>query len=112
VGVAVAVAAHPAIGDGIGQLETAPARARDEIGAHVEALWATTELRERSPTVADEVSGGLHSIGVLAAALVDVDRDLREAFAKVFGRALEAPLPLGVPPDAAAPSAASRWGAP
>lgn len=85
-----------AISDGLGALETSPARARAEIGAHIEALWATTELRERSPTVADEVSGGLHSVGILASALVDVDVDLREAFAKVYARPLDAPLPLGV----------------
>ncbi len=68
----------------------------EQIGAHIEALWGTAELRERSPTVADEVSGGLHSISVLNDAVVDVDRDLKRAFFKHFGRQLNAPLPIGL----------------
>ena len=72
---------------------------REQIGARIEALWGTAELRERSPTVADEVSGGLRYIAVVADALADIDRDLRRAFAARFGRPLDpaaAPLPLGL----------------
>jgi len=69
---------------------------RDAIAAHIEALWATAELRERSPTVADEVTGGLRSMAILGEALADVDRDLRRAFQRSFKRPLQASLPLGL----------------
>ncbi len=69
---------------------------RDAIAAHIEALWATAELRERSPTVADEVTGGLRSMSILGEALADVDRDLRRAFERSFKRPLRATLPLGL----------------
>ena len=69
---------------------------RDAVAAHIEALWATAELRERSPTVHDEVTGGLRSIAILGEALKDVDRDLRRAFERCFHRPLQATLPLGL----------------
>ncbi len=69
---------------------------RERIAARVEALFGTAELRDRSPTVQDEVKGGLAYVSVLAAALVDVEQSLRRAFATHFGRPLQAGLPLGL----------------
>ncbi len=79
---------------GLGDRDHDGARAR--IAAHVEALFGTAELRDRAPTVHDEVNGGLHYVGVLADAVVDVDRAMRAAFLACFGRPLAAPLPLGL----------------
>ena len=70
---------------------------RSEIGAYVEALWGTLELRHRAPTVQDEVKAGLHYVGVLADAMTHVERDLRVAFAKHYGRAERIRLPLSLP---------------
>jgi len=69
---------------------------RDRIGGHVEALFATAELRDRAPTVQDEVKGGLAYVSVLATAMVDVEASLQRAFATHFGRPLRAGLPLGL----------------
>ena len=69
---------------------------KERIAARVEALFGTAELRDRAPTVQDEVKGGLAYVSVLAAAMVDVEQSLRRAFATHFGRALQAPLPLGL----------------
>lgn len=82
------------IADDVPQLEDDTARVR--IAAHIEALWGTLELRGRSPTVHDEVKAGLHYVGVLANAMTDVERDLRESFARCFGRPLRAELPLSL----------------
>ncbi|MDP2343477.1 MAG: phosphoenolpyruvate carboxylase [Deltaproteobacteria bacterium] len=69
---------------------------RERIAARVEALFGTAELRDRAPTVQDEVKGGLAYVSVLARAMVDVEQALRSAFSVHFGRALNAPLPLGL----------------
>lgn len=57
----------------------------DRIGAHVEALWRTPELRHLKPTVLDEVKGGLHYISSIAQALPILQRDLNIAFQNVYG---------------------------
>jgi phosphoenolpyruvate carboxylase len=71
---------------------------REEVGARVrariEALWGTLELRRTSPTVMDEVKGGLHYVDVIATALPEVERALSLAFEAVYGAPLEKPLPL------------------
>jgi phosphoenolpyruvate carboxylase len=60
------------------------------ITAHVEALWATPQLRARRPEVRDEVKAGLAYIEVIAGVLPDLDFDLREAFLHVFAEPLGA----------------------
>ncbi|MBM4281033.1 MAG: phosphoenolpyruvate carboxylase [Deltaproteobacteria bacterium] len=55
------------------------------VRARIEALWGTLELRRTSPTVLDEVKGGLHYVDAIAAALPHVERDLHAAFAGVYG---------------------------
>jgi len=87
-----------AIADALGRAggDDDEARAWAEIGGHIEALWSTAELRERAPTVADEVSSGLAAMAVLRSAVTAVDADLRAAFARRFGRPLTAPLPIGL----------------
>ena len=83
-----------AIADAVATLDEPSTRAR--VGGHVEALWSTLPLRERAPTVTDEVNAGLHHVGVLVDALPDVERDLRTAFQGRFRRPLRAPLPLAL----------------
>ena len=68
--------------------------AAERIAAHVEALWATPELRHLKPTVLDEVKGGLHYLGSIAQALPVLQHDLMRAFKDVYGRHSEARLPL------------------
>ncbi len=54
--------------------------AQDRVAAHVEAMWATPELRHLKPTVQDEVKGGLNYMGAIAGALPELQRDLGRAF--------------------------------
>jgi phosphoenolpyruvate carboxylase len=68
--------------------------ALERVAAHVEALWGTPELRRLSPTVQDEVKGGLTYVASIAGALPELQRDLTRAFARVYGRATDARLPL------------------
>ncbi|WP_034384493.1 phosphoenolpyruvate carboxylase [Deinococcus sp. YIM 77859] len=68
--------------------------ALERVAAHVEALWGTPELRRLKPTVLDEVKGGLHYVASIAQALPELQRDLRRAFQRVYGRATSAVLPL------------------
>ena len=82
------------ITDTVPELESAAGRAT--IGAHIEALWSTLQLRERAPTVHDEIKAGLHHVGVLSDALPEVERELRAAFRAHFGEDLAAPLPLSL----------------
>ncbi len=58
------------------------------ITAHVEALWATPQLRARRPEVKDEVKAGLAYVDVIAGVLPELDFDLRDAFMHVFAEAL------------------------
>ena len=58
------------------------------ITAHVEALWATPQLRARRPEVKDEVKAGLAYLDVIAGVLPELDFDLRDAFMHVFAEAL------------------------
>lgn len=83
-----------AITDEVPALDEANARAR--IGAHIESLWSTLQLRERAPTVHDEINAGLHHVAVLAAALPEVDADLRAAYSRQFREPLTASLPLSL----------------
>jgi phosphoenolpyruvate carboxylase len=62
--------------------------------AHVEALWGTLELRRVQPTVHDEVLGGLAYVPVIASVLPDLERELRAAFARVYGETAPLELPL------------------
>lgn len=68
--------------------------AQDRVAAHVEAMWATPELRHLKPTVQDEVKGGLNYMGAIAGALPELQRDLGRAFVSVYGQPSEAQLPL------------------
>lgn len=66
-----------------------------EVTAHVEALWTTPQLRDRTPSVADEVKAGLSHVGVIASVLPRLERDLAASFARVFGEPLgDVALPL------------------
>lgn len=64
------------------------------VTAHVEALWSTPWLRDRQPTVRDEVNAGLAYVDVIANVLPDLERELEQAFAKVFGEPARLPVPL------------------
>jgi len=66
----------------------------EEIAAHVEALWSTPPLRQRQPTVNDEVNAGLAYVDVLSSVLPGLERELNAAFAEVFGPAQPLSLPL------------------
>jgi phosphoenolpyruvate carboxylase len=68
--------------------------ALERVRARIEALWSTLELRRTSPTVLDEVKGGLHYVDSIAAALPEVERELQSAFAAVFGPSAPVRLPL------------------
>ncbi|MCC6527550.1 MAG: phosphoenolpyruvate carboxylase [Polyangiaceae bacterium] len=83
-----------AIAREFGTLEAPASEAR--ITAHVEALWGTLELERVEPTVRDEVVSGLGYVAVIASVLPALERELRAAFPRVFGRetALELPLAL------------------
>ncbi|MGI8748336.1 MAG: phosphoenolpyruvate carboxylase, partial [Deinococcus sp.] len=70
------------------------AEASARIGAHIEALWSTPELRRLKPTVLDEVKGGLSYVSVIAQALPQLQHDLETAFQEVYGRETQATLPL------------------
>jgi phosphoenolpyruvate carboxylase len=60
-----------------------PAGARRRLLATVQELWATDELRATSPTVQDEVRGGLlHFATTLATTVPQIYRDLEEALAE------------------------------
>ncbi len=69
---------------------------KEQIAARVEAILGTAELRDRQPTVGDEVKGGLAYVSVLATAMVDVEQSLLRSFAARFGRPLRVGLPLGL----------------
>ena len=64
------------------------------ITAHVEAMWNTLELRRLSPSVLDEVKGGLGYLDIIARALPELEAELRLAFERVYGRTTDATLPL------------------
>ncbi len=66
----------------------------EEITAHVEALWSTPPLRQRQPTVHDEVNAGLAYVDVLSSVLPSLERELNAAFVQVFGPAPALALPL------------------
>ncbi len=70
------------------------ARSTERVLAHVEALWGTLELRRAQPTVHDEVRGGLAYVPVIASVLPDLERELRSAFAGVYGEDAPLSLPL------------------
>ncbi len=65
-----------------------------ELAAHVEALWSTPQLRDRQPTVRDEVNAGLAYVEVIASVLPQLERDLEESFEKVFKEKVSLALPL------------------
>ena len=68
--------------------------ARRRLLATVQELWATDELRATSPTVQDEVRGGLlHFSSTLAQTVPRIYRDLEEALAEAYPSEL-----LRVPP--------------
>jgi phosphoenolpyruvate carboxylase len=67
--------------------EDAPG-ALERVTAHVEALWSTPQLRARKVSVNDEVKAGLVYIEVIAGVMEELDRDLRDAFARAFGEPL------------------------
>ena len=79
----------PELGDE-GSAEEATLR----VAAHIEAMWATPELRRLKPTVQDEVKGGLSYLPIIAQALPRLQRDLERAFVHVYGRHSDARLPL------------------
>ncbi|TSA84489.1 phosphoenolpyruvate carboxylase [Deinococcus detaillensis] len=64
------------------------------VAAHIEAMWATPELRRLKPTVQDEVKGGLSYLPTIAQALPRLQRDLERAFVHVYGQRSDAKLPL------------------
>ncbi len=66
----------------------------EEITAHVEALWSTPQLRNRQPTVRDEVNAGLAYVEVIASVLPQLERDLETSFERVFGQKARLLLPL------------------
>lgn len=66
----------------------------EEIAAHVEALWNTPPLRQRQPTVNDEVNAGLAYVDVLASVLPGLERELNASFTEVFGASQPLSLPL------------------
>lgn len=66
----------------------------EEITAHVEALWSTPQLRNRQPTVRDEVNAGLAYVEVIASVLPQLERDLENSFERVFGQKASLSLPL------------------
>ena len=68
--------------------------AQQQVAAHIEALWHTPELRRLSPTVLDEVKGGLNYIGTIAAALPKLRRDLDSAVQAAYRGVNTQPLPL------------------
>lgn len=70
------------------------ADAGERVRARVEALWGTLELRRTSPTVLDEVKGGLHYVDAIAAALPQVERELAAAFQRAYGVSPRRHLPL------------------
>jgi phosphoenolpyruvate carboxylase len=61
------------------------ARRQDRLRERITLLWLTEEVRDRRPTVLDEVRGGLHT---LEASLIDVvpqlERDFDEALARYY----------------------------
>jgi phosphoenolpyruvate carboxylase len=62
-----------------------PETARRRLLATVQELWATDELRATSPTVQDEVRGGLlHFSTTLAETVPRIYRDLEEALADAY----------------------------
>ncbi len=70
-------------------------RALAGITAHVEALWSTPQLRERSPAVHDEVNAGLAYVEVIASVLVELEGDMHASFERVFGEPMgQQRLPL------------------
>jgi phosphoenolpyruvate carboxylase len=70
------------------------AEARRRIRATVEELWGSDELRAVSPTVLDEVRGGLvYFVSTLAETVPVVYRDLEEALAEAYPAE-----PIVVPP--------------
>ncbi|MBL8953783.1 MAG: phosphoenolpyruvate carboxylase [Myxococcaceae bacterium] len=68
----------------------------EPITAHVEALWSTPWLKDRHPTVRDEVNGGLAYLDVISAVLPRLERDLEARFEKVFGEKAVLHLPLSL----------------
>ena len=77
-------------------LSDRPFAVKEQIAARVEAILGTAELRDRPPTVFDEVKGGLIYVSVLATAMVDVEQSLLRSFQARFGRPLRGGLPLGL----------------
>lgn len=73
-----------------------PLAVKEQIAARVEAILGTAELRDRQPTVGDEVKGGLAYVSVLATAMVDVEQSLLRSFQARFGRPLRVGLPLAL----------------
>lgn len=76
--------------------DLADSDALERVTAHVEALWSTLELRHVQPTVRDEVQGGLAYVPVIASVLPSLARDLRRAFASVYGEDASLRLPLAL----------------
>ncbi len=81
-----------AISNLVPQLESP--QAVDRLTAHVEALWSTPQLRDRQPTVRDEVNAGLAYVEVIASVLPDLERELERSFRAVFGEPARLALPL------------------
>jgi len=77
--------------DGVGK----PGATEARITAHIEALWTTPQLRERRPSVRDEVNAGLAYVDVIGSVLPALERDMKAAFEAVFHEPLgDVPLPL------------------
>ncbi len=76
------------VSDLLYKLDANTSGALARITAHVEALWATPQLRARRPEVEDEVKAGLAYIEVIAGVLPELDFDLRDAFMHVFAEPL------------------------
>ncbi|MBL9038857.1 MAG: phosphoenolpyruvate carboxylase, partial [Archangium sp.] len=66
----------------------------EQLTAHVEALWSTPQLRDRHPTVRDEVNAGLAYIEVIASVLPELERELERSFERVFNEPASLELPL------------------
>ncbi|HWD70054.1 MAG TPA: phosphoenolpyruvate carboxylase [Solirubrobacteraceae bacterium] len=76
------------------QLGRDPEAARERIRATVQELWGSDELRAISPTVLEEVRGGLvHFNGTLVDVVPDVYRELERALRDAYPRA-----EINVPP--------------
>ncbi len=72
------------------------AETESRVTAHVEAIWGTPRLRDRKPEVKDEVAAGLAYVDVIAAVLPELERDLEQSFARVFGQKARLALPLSL----------------